>query len=106
MSALEAPRSLVSESAQEDRLRFMLDVTRQTYNALLDERRYAWRARGITVTAKMQYAEITAGSEARADSRCRHGPTAQRSRDSRLRPGDRSGAEWPLVGDLRVRART
>jgi putative transposase len=51
---------LYPKAAQIERLRFMLDVTRQTYNALLDERRYAWKARGITVTAKMQYAEITA----------------------------------------------
>jgi putative transposase len=38
----------------------MLDVTRQTYNALLEERRYAWTARRISVTHKQQYAEITA----------------------------------------------
>lgn len=38
----------------------MLDVTRQTYNALLDERRYAWTARRIRVTGRAQYAEITA----------------------------------------------
>src|SRR5208283_1997071 len=31
--------------AQAERLGFMLDVTRQTYNALLDQRRYAWSAR-------------------------------------------------------------
>jgi putative transposase len=51
---------LYPTAAQEDRLRFMLDVTRQTYNALLDERRYAWTARRIVVTTKQQYAEITA----------------------------------------------
>ncbi|MDB5041469.1 MAG: transposase [Candidatus Eremiobacteraeota bacterium] len=51
---------LYPKAAQEERLRFMLDVTRQAYNALLDERRYAWKARGINITAKMQYAEITA----------------------------------------------
>jgi putative transposase len=51
---------LYPKAAQIGRLRFMLDVTRQMYNALLDERRYAWKARGITVTAKVQYAEITA----------------------------------------------
>jgi hypothetical protein len=38
----------------------MLDVTRQLYNAALQERRDAYRMRGITVTAKMQYAELTA----------------------------------------------
>src|SRR5713226_6425583 len=51
---------LYPKATQVERLRFMLDVTRQAYNALLDERRYAWKARGINVTAKMQYAEITA----------------------------------------------
>jgi Helix-turn-helix domain len=51
---------LYPTAAQEVRLRFMLDVTRQTYNALLDERRYARRARGINITSKMQSAEITA----------------------------------------------
>ena len=38
----------------------MLDVTRELYNALLQERRDAYRLRGITVTSKMQYAELTA----------------------------------------------
>ena len=38
----------------------MLDVTRELYNALLQERRDAYRLRGITVTSKMQYAEVTA----------------------------------------------
>src|SRR5216684_4837116 len=51
---------LYPTASQEERLQFMLDVTCQTYNALLDERRYAWKARGIRLTAKMQYAEITA----------------------------------------------
>src|ERR1700692_2778429 len=51
---------LYPKASQEERLRFMLDVTRQTFNALLDERRYAWKTRSINVTAKMQYAEITA----------------------------------------------
>src|SRR6202165_849328 len=58
---------LYPKATQEERLQFMLDVTRQTHNALLEERRYAWKARGINVTAKMQYAEITAlrGEDAR-----------------------------------------
>jgi putative transposase len=42
--------------SQESRLHFMLDVTRQTYNALLQERRDAWRGRGISITTKQQYA--------------------------------------------------
>ncbi len=46
--------------SQSARLVMMLDVTRQLYNAALQERRDAYRMRGITVTAKMQYAELTA----------------------------------------------
>jgi putative transposase len=58
---------LYPTAAHERRLWFMLDLTRQTYNALLDERRYAWTARRISVTSKLQYAEITAlrGEDAR-----------------------------------------
>ena len=51
---------LYPTGSQVERLHFMLDVTRQTYNALLEERRYAWRARRIAVTSAAQYAEITA----------------------------------------------
>ena len=43
--------------SQEQALRFMLDVTRQLYNAALQERKDAYRMRGIPVTFKMQYAE-------------------------------------------------
>jgi putative transposase len=46
--------------SQEAKLRFILDLTRQTYNALLQERRDAWQMRAISVTSKQQYAEITA----------------------------------------------
>ena len=45
---------------QERALGFVLDVTRELYNALLQERRDAYRLRGVRVTAKEQYAEITA----------------------------------------------
>ena len=41
-------------------LRFMLDVTRDLYNAALQERRDAYRLRGVSISAKMQYAELTA----------------------------------------------
>jgi putative transposase len=51
---------LYPTDSQVERLHFMLDVTRQTYNALLEERRYAWTARRIAVTSAAQYAEITA----------------------------------------------
>jgi len=44
----------------ERALGFMLDVTRELYNALLQERRDAYRLRAVRVTAKEQYAEITA----------------------------------------------
>ena len=38
----------------------MLDVTRQLYNAALQERRDAYGGRRVSVTAKQQYAELTA----------------------------------------------
>jgi len=38
----------------------MLDVTRELYNAALQERRDAYRLCGVSVSAKMQYAELTA----------------------------------------------
>jgi putative transposase len=34
-------------------------VTRQLYNALLEERREAWKRRGIAITTKQQYRELT-----------------------------------------------
>ena len=37
----------------------MLDVTRQLYNAALQERRDAYRMRGVSVSVKQQYAELT-----------------------------------------------
>jgi putative transposase len=51
---------LYPSERQAAAMRFMLDVTRQLYNAVLQERRDAYRLRGISVTAKMQYAELTA----------------------------------------------
>jgi putative transposase len=51
---------LYPTESQEARLRHMLHVTRHLYNAALQERRDAYRGRGISVTAKMQYAELTA----------------------------------------------
>jgi putative transposase len=41
-------------------LGFMLDVSRQLYNALLQERRDAYRRNKTRVTSRMQYAELTA----------------------------------------------
>jgi putative transposase len=51
---------------QQVALAFRLGVTRDLYNALLQERRAAYRLRGISITAKMQYAELT---ELRAEDR-------------------------------------
>ena len=51
---------LYPTARQEGALRFALDVTRELYNALLQERRDAYRLRGISIGAKQQYGEITA----------------------------------------------
>jgi putative transposase len=51
---------LYPSARQEQALRFMLDVTRQLYNAALQERKDAYRMRGVAVTFKRQYAELTA----------------------------------------------
>jgi putative transposase len=51
---------LYPTSRQEEALRFMLDVTRQLYNAALQERKDAYRMRGVSISAKQQYAELTA----------------------------------------------
>jgi len=51
---------LYPTDAQVARLTHMLHVTRHLYNAALQERRDAWRSRGISITAKTQYAELTA----------------------------------------------
>ncbi len=51
---------LYPTSTQAARLDFMLDVTREIYNALLEQRRYVWTSRRIAVTHEQQCAEITA----------------------------------------------
>ncbi len=51
---------LYPANRQVQRLQFMLDVTRELYNALLQERRDAYKHREVRVTTKQQYAEITA----------------------------------------------
>jgi putative transposase len=45
--------------AQEAALEHALHVTRHLYNAALQERKDAYRLRHISITAKMQYAELT-----------------------------------------------
>ncbi len=51
---------LYPTTRQATRLQFALDITRELFNALLEERRDAWRRRRISISAKQQYAEITA----------------------------------------------
>lgn len=46
--------------AQARRLEHALHRTRNLYNAALEQRRYEYRAHRRSVTAKMQYAEVTA----------------------------------------------
>ncbi|MHB8392594.1 MAG: RNA-guided endonuclease InsQ/TnpB family protein [Acidobacteriaceae bacterium] len=50
---------LYPNARQTQGLRFMLDVTRQLYNAALQERRDAYRLRGVSISAKTQYRELT-----------------------------------------------
>ncbi len=45
---------------QQARLRFALDVTRQLYNAALQQRRDVWISRRMPIISKSQYAELTA----------------------------------------------
>ena len=59
MKRVERVRLYPSRS-QQKALQFMLDVTRQLYNAALQERRGAYRSRGVSISAKQQYAELTA----------------------------------------------
>ncbi|MBV9269735.1 MAG: helix-turn-helix domain-containing protein [Candidatus Eremiobacteraeota bacterium] len=58
MKRIERVR-LYPTNTQVQRLQFALDVTRELYNALLQERRDAYR-RGVRLRSKDQYAEITA----------------------------------------------
>lgn len=51
---------LYPTTRQRERLRFMLDVTRELYNALLQERKDAYRLRAVRITGKQQYADLTA----------------------------------------------
>jgi putative transposase len=51
---------LYPSTRQEARLRVALDVTRQIYNAALEQRRDMWTSRRKAISSKSQYAEITA----------------------------------------------
>jgi len=61
---------LYPTGTQERALKFILDVNRELYNALLQERRDAWK-RGVRVSSRQQSAELTAlrSVEARIDGR-------------------------------------
>ena len=64
----------------------MLDVTRELYNALLQQRRDAYHLRKIRVTAKMQYVELT---ELRAEMpECERSIARQRTPCCIAGPGD------------------
>ena len=58
---------LYPSARQAARLRFALDVTRQLYNAALEQRRDVWTTRRMSISGKQQYAELTAlrGEDAR-----------------------------------------
>jgi putative transposase len=59
MKRIERVR-LYPTAGQRRRLNFALDVTRQLFNALLQQRRDAWRMRRYSVSTKEQYRELTA----------------------------------------------
>ena len=50
---------LYPKPAQRARLEYMLHQTRHLWNAALEQRRDAWKYRGVSVSAKIQYAELT-----------------------------------------------
>ena len=58
MKRIERVR-LYPTAGQRRRLVFALDVTRQLFNALLEQRRDVWRMRGKSVSTKEQYRELT-----------------------------------------------
>jgi putative transposase len=51
---------LYPSSRQEARLRFALDITRQIYNAALEQRRDMWTTRRRAISLKSQYTQLTA----------------------------------------------
>jgi hypothetical protein len=58
-------------------------VTRQLYNAALQERKDAYRMRSVSISAKQQYAELTAAAQ--ADLSARHAARGGLSRVRRCR---------------------
>jgi IS605 OrfB family transposase len=75
---------LYATCAQERALVEMLRVTRELYNALLQQRRDAWTTRRVSITSKQQYAEIT---DLRA-SEPRFAAVYRECLDAALRRGD------------------
>ena len=59
MKRIETVR-LYPTASQDAALHHALHVTRHLYNAALQQRKDAYRLRGVSVTMKMQYAEVTA----------------------------------------------
>lgn len=59
MKRIETVR-LYPTAAQKAALGHALHVTRHLYNAALQQRKEAYRLRGVSVSMKMQYAEVTA----------------------------------------------
>lgn len=88
---------------QTAQLAFMLDVTRQLYNALLEERRDAYRKLRVTLIHPPQYKEITAlrqddagsSKSARADRQCPSGCVTQAFAAARQHGAERYRAREP-----------
>ncbi len=90
---------LYPTTSEVARLGFMLRVTRDLYNALLDKRRYAWTARRLRMTSQMQYAEMTAlrAEDARIAAVCRETLDERprsASHQARLRIGEHAGRRY------------
>ena len=63
--------------AQERAMAFVLRRCRELYNAGLEERREAWRKRGVSITAASQSAQLPAIKEARPEYRDVHSQVLQ-----------------------------
>ena len=67
---------LYPTGAQERALVTMLRVTRELYNALLQQHRDAWTTRRCSLPSREQYVQLTELRE--ADPRCSHGDRGRR----------------------------
>jgi IS605 OrfB family transposase len=95
---------LYPTASQAARLAFMLHATRHLYNALLHQRRDAYRYRGIALTAKVQYAEITALRH--QDPGVRHGLPGVPRRRHKVARGIVNAAGTIALEALNLRAMT